>query len=208
MTTKSIVLPRGKIGVTFDGAPPVVIRVLKNSPVYDEVTEGLYAQTLIVPGCEISFIPYAAWLYDVLKHFEQVDRTLVLRDAPMTGPPLWIISLPTGPLGIHMKGFPPVITLVNADSKIKELVQEGVIVDRLVVPNICDLSLGVGGFTDTRVIKTLRETQNVEGRQLVLKAIDIRQAKKRTPLFDFGAFKPARGWGLNRMANKGGKGFL
>jgi len=107
-----------------------------------------------------------------------------------------------------MKGFPPVITLVNADSKIKELVQEGVIVDRLVVPNICDLSLGVGGFTDTRVIKTLRETQNVEGRQLVLKAIDIRQAKKRTPLFDFGAFKPARGWGLNRMANKGGKGFL
>mmetsp|Transcript_28982 Transcript_28982/g.47859 ORF Transcript_28982/g.47859 Transcript_28982/m.47859 type:complete len:211 (-) Transcript_28982:84-716(-) len=209
MTSKSIILPRGNIGITFDGSPPKIIRVAKDSPV-QEVEEGLYAQTLIVPGCEMSFIPYAARLVSDLQYFEQVDRTLVFRDAPLTGPPIWKLSLPLGPLGIIMKGFPPVITTVENNSEFKGLIQEGMTVDRLIVPGVCDLNLASGGFTDTRVTKMLNESQKVEGRILVLTllvGVPTGKIKSKNKAFDLEGFKPSKGWSLGRMFNKGGNGF-
>lgn len=209
MTTKSIVLPNGRLGITFDGDPPKVASVAKDSPLFDEVSNGMYAQTLIVPGCELSFIPSATQLDHDLRHFEHQDRTLVLRDFPIIGPPIWIVSLPTGPLGISMMGFPPVITALSGTFDGSDFVRVGLTVDRLVVPGLYDLSLGTGGFTDARVVKVLNETHHVEGRVLVLSDVPPRnQAKKAPGLFDIGGFKASQGWTFKRMFHKGGNGFF
>lgn len=210
-TSTSIALPRGRIGVTFDGSPPKVVKVGDGSPIQKVAREGLYVQALIVPRCEMSFIPYASRLVDDLQRFEQTDRTLVFRDAPLMGPPLWKVSLSPGPLGIVMKGFPPVITKVDSTSEYRDLIHEGMTVDRLVIPGVCDLNLASGGFTDARVTKMLSENQQVEGRILVLSLLDgipTGSTKSKNKMFDLDGFKPSKGWSLDRMFNKGGKGFL
>lgn len=203
MTSKSIILPRGKIGVTFDGSPPKVIRVTKDSPVQGTVEEGLYAQTLIVPGCEMSFIPYAARMVADLKYFQDLDRTLILRDTPQIGPPVWKISLPVGPVGIVMKGFPPIITQVDANSELKDFIQVGMTVDRLIVPGVCDMNLATGGFTDARVTKILNDNQTVEGRilvlTLVLEGVPTGNPKTKNMAFDIDSLLPSKGWTLKRM---------
>jgi hypothetical protein len=209
MTTKSIVLPKGRIGITFDGYPPRVASVAKDSPLFDEVSEGCYAQTLIVPGCEVSFIPNATQLDNDLRLFEHQDRTLVLRDFPIAGPPIWTVSLPTGPLGIHMQGFPPVITGVSGVFDGKDFIRVGLTVDRLFVPGLYDLSLATGGFTDARVVKVLNETSHVEGRFMVLSDVLPRNQTKSAPgLLDLGGFKTSQGWSFKRMFKKGGNGFF
>lgn len=209
MTTKSVLLPKGRIGITFQGDPPKVASVAKDSPLFDEVSEGQYAQTLMIPGCEVSFIPSAIQLAHDLQQFDQDDRTLVFRAFPIDGPPIWAISLPTGPLGISFKGFPPVITGMSKVFDSRGFIRVGLTVDRLVVPGLYDLSLGSGGFTDARVSKVLNETQHVEGRLLVLvDAPQHNQTKKSPGLFDLGGFQSSKGWTVKRMFHKGGHGFF
>jgi hypothetical protein len=98
-----------------------------------------------------------------------------------------------------MKGFPPVITSVDCNSIYNQLIQVGMLVDRLIVPDVCDMSLGSGGFTDVRVKKALDESENKEGRLLVLSEPAVVPQVKRDQMFDLGSFKPSKGWDFRRL---------
>ena len=205
MRVKSIVLlPKGDIGIKFDGDPPIVSSIANESPLLNESLLGLYAQTLIVPGCELSFIHSATHLDHYLNLFAHSDRTLVFRETPIEGPQTWTIHLPTGPLGITMQGFPPVITGVSDNFVGKPFVSVGFTVQRLIVPGQYDLSLGAGGFTDARVVKVLTETKYVEGRLLVVSNVQVEHPRKQNQMFDFGGFLPSKGWTFRRMFHAGG----
>jgi hypothetical protein len=197
--SRQLILPNGDTGLTFQGSPPLIQSVAIHSPFHEEHLEGLYVQSLIVPGCEISFIPHTTQLHHDLERFQHVSRILLLRDSPLNGPPVWKITLPTGKLGITMKGFPPVISSVDFDSSCREFIQVGMVVDRLIVPNICDMSLSSGGFTDIRVMKALHESENIEGRLLVICEPTLAPYVKKSQMFDLGSFKPSKGWSLSRM---------
>jgi hypothetical protein len=199
MMSRTIALPIGETGLTFHGNPPQIQSVAIDSPFYGEHLEGLYVQSMTVPGCEISYIPHTTQLTHELERFHQVNRSLMLRDSPLNGPPVWKISLRPGKLGITMKGFPPVITSVDCNSICNQFIQVGMLVDRLIVPDVCDMSLGSGGFTDVRVMKALDESENKEGRLLLLSELTVVPQVKRNQMFDFGSFKPSKGWNFRRL---------
>jgi hypothetical protein len=179
-TTETIVLPKGPIGVVFDGKPPIVQEILSDSPLFGtKLAVGQYVQTLIVPGVvEISFITDTQHLLYYLDYYQQAEsRTLILRRHILSGPLQFKLTLPatSDNLGLTMAGFPPIITHIAADSPFFGLVQSGMVVDRLYIPGWqpkSELSLATGGFTDANVIKALKDSSHIEGRILVLKILD------------------------------------
>jgi hypothetical protein len=201
VTTTTVEIPAGHyVDCTFRGSPPVVDTVDVASPLNKSVQIGLHVKALRVPGMEIFNFKDTEHLLETLSQFHQMERTLVLTDVQIGGPTMFHISLPSGKLGITLKGFPPVVTSVNTDSPIVGRLAPGMVVEQLIVPGCAPFSLASGGFTDLNVTKRLTDHSHVEGRVLVLMfaaAPNHPQQQGARDAFDVGFFKGS--WGIKRM---------
>jgi hypothetical protein len=201
VTTTTVEIPTGPyVGCTFQGSPPVVDTVDAASPLSKSVQSGLYVKALRVPGVEIVNFKDTEHLLETLSQYHQVERTLVFTDVLLGGPTLFHISLPSGKLGITLKGFPPAVASVSTDSPLVGRLVPGVMVEQLIVPGCAPFSLASGGFTDLNVTKRLMEHSHVEGRVLVVAfaaAPHHGQQQGARDAFDVGIFKGS--WGIKRM---------
>lgn len=123
------------------------------------------------------------------------------QDVPVAaGTTLSHLTLPSGKLGITLKGFPPVVTAVTPDSPLAGEVLPGMTIDQLIIPGSPPFTLASGGFTDLNVTKRLMENSHVEGRVLVLKYAAIPNHPQQRGAGDWFDLQSFTGfWGIGRM---------
>lgn len=212
------------------GSPPRILVAAQSqhattTPFFDSIHWGLYVHALEIIGTvKISNFRRHSEVVNSLERYsmmvvqEQEQNNLpsalvlYLTDAaPLEEDYLSSeIILPAGDLGLALKGFPPIVSKVHALSPIRDLIQVGQRVDRLIIrEREINWSLSSGGFTDQRVAKALNEHDDVEnGRILVVVADDDVCKKKKYSTgkdkgvnmwFDWGSFQNSSRWSLSRM---------
>ena len=138
----SIVLPPGKLGITFQGPPSRISKIAEGSSVQGLLKVGDVVERLVIVGEEemVGLSPIA--LSNALKSYsgQQHTRCMVIsREAngPSSDPsivaPEGSIMLPPGLLGISFNGKTPTIKKIAQGSTVEGLLQVGDVVEKLVV---------------------------------------------------------------------------
>jgi hypothetical protein len=99
-----VTLPAEKLGVTFQGSPPVVTEVAKDSPVKDEFMIGLAVDTLTLADGTRHMELATSTLVKLLRDTADTEgRKVVLKNPATTKftkkPSVTEIALPRGKLG-------------------------------------------------------------------------------------------------------------
>jgi hypothetical protein len=170
----SVVLPTGKLGVTFEGSPPMVTGVFDDSPMIGKARVGMFAVALLLPdGTELSGFSTSELIKAFTATSEVEGRKLILLEKAEKGRCVDNIMLPAGKLGITFKG-PDANVAISADSPLQGKIRPGFIPDTLELPDGTVLS---GAFNSEDIINALRMSSDQEGRVLTL----VKQAEKEGP---------------------------
>eukprot|EP00978_Attheya_sp_CCMP212_P020719 scaffold59640_cov50-Attheya_sp.AAC.1 len=164
---RKLVVPSGKLGITFKYSPPIVTRVNDDSPVKGLVKEGMVAEVLILAdGTELGGLDTPDLMLGLREHANMEGRILVLRDpaAELTGNRT--VKLGPGKLYVTFKGNnPPFVVDVNGESPLYGQVKEGCYVDKLKLEDGTEYT----GLDRVELIKALGENAESEGRVLYLR---------------------------------------
>jgi hypothetical protein len=194
------------IGIEFQGSPPAIFSVRKDSPVQDRVQVGHYCHGLLMPDVEIVQITLVSHLNELLRVNAGTTRQLLFSRSPVyvdfvnsnnnsmrrqVVEVLYKHTLPQAKhLGFLMQGFPPVISAVDQDSLLFQKLHPHQTVEALVIPGQAIFNLAAGAFTSAKLQEKLIETAHISGRQLVVK-----DGANPTPFcgssdpFDFGGMR-------------------
>lgn len=170
------------VGFTVKGIPPQITFVDPKVWSMEQLVEGQYIHGLILPDIEIVCLADPQHLMNLLNANTMNHRRLMVSMSPFfvdsslgdydtkIKGALYKHKLPaTSSLGVAMKGFPPIITVVAPTSPLAGRLHPGQTVESLLIPGQPAFNLKAGGFTSARVEQRLVETCHLEGRQLVVK---------------------------------------
>lgn len=188
-----IVLPTGRLGVTFSKtAPPTVIALKDDSPIKDDVMLGMYVDMFTLSdGTAKTGLSTPELTAELNATVNEEDRLLLLKNPRSSEPrPYEVILpdettvvLPTGTLGISFRetrNSMCVVTRVHETSKMKNVVRVGMAVDILAV----SAEQVYSGLTAKEICRVLAETKGVAGRKLTLKNPDTARMSTRNVIVD------------------------
>lgn len=184
-------LPIGQanLGFQVQGSPPQISMIQKDSPVATQLMVGHYIHGIGLPDIEIVNLSDPDHVMSLIQANAVNPRRLLVSSTPFyvdtnfssTSGVLYKHILPaTSSLGIAMKGFPPVITLVTPTSPLSGRLHPGQIVEALVVPRQPIMNLAAGAFTSAKVEQQLLNTCHIAGRILVVRDGPIPPQEKGT----------------------------
>ena len=180
-----IPLPTGKIGLTFKGTPPVVMKILPESPLLDSgLKPGMVADTLTLENGEVFYemTPHELTV-NLLNNADSQGRVLRFIDPTIlslsTAPTLpksdeLEIILPAGKLsdvfkGVMFKGDAPcVVSEVAKNSPLRAVLPVGMAVDSLIVGKLTYVDMDANTLSGY-----LSNSSLIEGRVLKLKDPDV-----------------------------------
>jgi hypothetical protein len=174
--TMEVVLPAGKLGVSFKGSPPTVSKLSPESPVKDELLAGMAVDMLTYEdGTVMSGMSTQELVSALSESADSEGRTLTLKNPAVKAmstkqlilPDEKDITLPAGKLGISFKGTPPIVSRLHDDSPMKGIVRVGMVVDTLDIPG--EEGGHFAGLTAKELVGLLADSKDVEGREIVLK---------------------------------------
>ncbi|KAI2501745.1 hypothetical protein MHU86_12751 [Fragilaria crotonensis] len=157
-------LPAGKLGVVFKGSPPVVVRILDDSPMKGRVKDGYIFQSLILnDGTFVENLTTSQLVETLNETSEETDRRLVMEIAL---PDDADVALPEGRIGASVQTIngKPTITHVDANSPLKHSLRVGYVVDKVVLEDGTELS----GHSAAEIEVILAEDCESSGRRLSL----------------------------------------
>eukprot|EP00548_Thalassiothrix_antarctica_P008328 CAMPEP_0194132366 /NCGR_PEP_ID=MMETSP0152-20130528/2848_1 /TAXON_ID=1049557 /ORGANISM="Thalassiothrix antarctica, Strain L6-D1" /LENGTH=766 /DNA_ID=CAMNT_0038827401 /DNA_START=56 /DNA_END=2356 /DNA_ORIENTATION=- len=173
-----LILPTGKLGITFTGSVPIAKSFRDDSPVAGSYPPGMYVDKLVMPDGYSQSGMNTRELVNLLGQFtEEEGRCLVLRNLKTTQPSMKQVLFPnektvtisTGKLGLSFKGRKIArISRIHQDSKMKGLVYIHMIIDTISIPGGSTFS----GMTAKEAARILGDTKNVGGRTITLKGPD------------------------------------
>eukprot|EP00548_Thalassiothrix_antarctica_P005950 CAMPEP_0194147238 /NCGR_PEP_ID=MMETSP0152-20130528/22603_1 /TAXON_ID=1049557 /ORGANISM="Thalassiothrix antarctica, Strain L6-D1" /LENGTH=793 /DNA_ID=CAMNT_0038847955 /DNA_START=66 /DNA_END=2447 /DNA_ORIENTATION=- len=181
----NVVLPIGKLSVTFKGSKRAIVSTVKeSSPLFGVIPEGMGVDVVKIKGRKYMELN-AADLAELLRETSDIpDRMIKLRD--MENPEEFSqipdeleVVLPAGKLGIIFAGTPPVAKSFKETSTIAGAMPPGMFVDKL------KMSSGhcVSGFTTKELVKYLADYSVKDGRVLVLRSIKTQRASPKEEVF-------------------------
>jgi hypothetical protein len=164
---RKIILPTGKLGLSFKFTPPVVWKVQEDSPIKDFIKADMFVEALVLDdGTELGGLDTADLMMGLKEHGDQENRTLILRDVATELSGDRIIKLPSGKLYITFKGMsPPFVVDVNVESPLYGQVKEGCYVDKLVLGDGTEYT----GLDRVELLKIINDTIDLDGRTLYIK---------------------------------------
>jgi len=182
----NVVLPTGKLSVTFKGvsAPAIVSTVKDTSPLAGTVPSGMAVDFVTVDGRDYKELS-ASELADLLKATSEVPgRMMKLRDPENVDefskiPDVVEVLLPPGKLGCTFSGKLPIAKSFKDDSPISSAMPPGMFVDKLLLAD----GYSVSGFTTRELVGLLGQFSEEEGRTLVLKNIKTEKASSKEEVF-------------------------
>lgn len=125
-------LPAGSLGIFFKGAPPVVTRIVDESPLKDLLHKGFVIEKLVFEdGTSISGMSKTALAEALLTTKDMTDRALICKTKLNSNTK----KLPPGKLGVTFKGAPPTIVAIASDSPMRKKLKTGYVVESLTLEN-------------------------------------------------------------------------
>ena len=176
-------LPIGPVDLGFQvqGCPPQISIIHMDCPIMGQIAVGHYVHGIVLPGIEIVNLTDCVHFTQLMQANAANPRRLMLSSSPFyvdtslgntnnTRCAIYKHQLPaSSSLGVVMKGFPPVITIVSPSSPLAGRLHKGQTVIALLVPGQPVMNLASGAFTSARVEERLQSTCHLGGRQLVVK---------------------------------------
>jgi len=171
-----VVLPPGKLGVTFTGRPAVAKSFRDDSPIAASIPPGMFIDKFVMPDGYSQAGMSTRELVGLLNQFiNEEGRCIVLRNAKTSQPsnpqvlyPMEkTVTISTGKLGLSFKGRNIArISRVHDDSKMKGICYKNMLVDSITIPGGSTFS----GMTAKEAARILIDTKNVGGRTMTLKS--------------------------------------
>jgi len=174
-----VMLPSGRVGIKMEGIPPELVAISPESPIVDEVVEGMVADTLTLEDGKVMYEMSTDDLQDALVDNADSEGRIIrfinpatreLTPAPDEEPeeePAELeipdekeVFLPSGKLGLMLQGSPPEITGISPESPIADEVMEGMVVDTLTLED----GQVVYEMETDMFTAILRENEDSEGR--------------------------------------------
>lgn len=176
-------LPIGPVNLGFEvqGCPPQISVIHQDSPIFGQISVGDYAHGLVMPEVEVVYLTDPVHLMQLIQVNAPNPRRLMVSSSPFYVDPsigttnsvrcaMYKHRLPpSSSLGVAMKGFPPVITVVAPTSPLAGRLHPGQTVEALLVPGQPVMNLAAGAFTSAKVEERLLSTCQMGGRQLVVR---------------------------------------
>jgi hypothetical protein len=173
---RSVALPLGPIGVIFSGSPPKISEVNHGSPVGDQLRVGQYPVGLNTRALQLAGFPDATSVDTYLFRYEEFHRTLVVSDEPpvmqqsdLPQKLTFRVMIPPSRLRVRFAGSPghdsPVVKIIRDNSPIRNFIEEGLILQSIMVPGEGELSTLSMETAD--VLATLARTRQNSSRVLV-----------------------------------------
>jgi hypothetical protein len=204
---RKLPLPPGAlINSAIRGNPPRIQE--ETNEFIEQIHWGLFVSAMEVVGI-VKMFHYSGYeqiLSDLTKYQNQ-SRILHLTDAEPDDSDYYSIELLLpmgGDLGVSFVGFPPIVSAVSEGSPIRSILQEGMQVERFLIPKLeFSMSLGDGGFTNYRLVKALDEHREVEGGILVVSSrkqtVRAREPWVSKFIWDLNAFRNTSKWSIRRI---------
>jgi hypothetical protein len=167
-----LVLPTGKLSVNFKGnAPCKVSSVKKESPLRAVLPPGMAVDSLKI-GSTTYIDMDAATLAGYLSTTSSVEgRVLTLKNPDVEGvefqkvPDSLEVTLPSGKLGVALKGNPPVPNSYKEGSIVEGLFPTGMYIDMITLSDGTTMS----GLSTAELVAVLTDSSNEIGRTLTFK---------------------------------------
>jgi len=170
-----VVIPSGKLGLTFSSNPPVAKSFKPDSKVASYFPPGMYVDRFQMPDGYTQTGMNTRELVALLGFTAgEEGRCLVLKKKTVARTPKQelfpmekTVELPTGKIGISFKGRSTArISRIHDDSSLKGRAYVGMLVNSIIIPGASSFS----GMTAKECARVLVETANIGGRQIILKA--------------------------------------
>ena len=167
-SSTKVLLPKGDLGLILTGSPATISAVAEDSPLAGKVRRGLVIETICLAD-ESEFDDLDSEdAAEILQKTSETDGRWILFSNEAL-PDTMTVALPAGKLGVtfkdHLKKPPSMVSKVNANSPLLNLVKVGMVVDILTLENgdkYCEMSA-------EELTAILSRTSDSTGRILTLK---------------------------------------
>lgn len=162
------------LGVVFAERPPKVTTFLEGSPMVGKMFIGMVVDILMLDdGTMLSGLSVKELAAALNDSAETDGRTMLLKNPDtqrlsarqVVLPNEKKVELPSGYLGVSIKGKVGTITRIHDDSPMRGSFRVGLVIDTLILPNGSTYS----GLTGKEIGVVLRGSADLEGRKVFLK---------------------------------------